>query len=187
MPRRYRRRTYIRRPLKTVKYSNETSSFVNSPTGAATDSMFRFQPLILIPPVDVQGTRKVKNVTLRMAANSSSTSTFIWALVYVPDGMSPQSIETSTTNEFESLYEPNQNVIMSGLLTPTLWKQGQNIADCSITPSTYRSRLARNLNSGDAICLLIASPNGFPGWDQTTDPNNPPITFYILANFAISY
>lgn len=44
-----------------------------------------------------------------------------------------------------SIYEPNQNVIMSGVVGP-----GSN-------QQTWRTRLARNLNSGDSIQICFSS------------------------------
>jgi hypothetical protein len=51
-----------------------------------------------------------------------------------------------------SVYEPNQNVIMAGILNPA----------GTLDPVTYRSRLARNLESGDKIVLFFYNPAGEP-------------------------
>ena len=68
MPRRYRRRRYaIARPVKTVKYSNETYNgkwyLTNQPTGGMSDV---YQNVACVVKTDVQATRKVKNFTLRI-------------------------------------------------------------------------------------------------------------------------
>ena len=66
MPRRYRRRRYtLARPLKTVKYSNETSSFGVTTTIAASTVFSNGTPIVVVPPTSVAGTRKVKNFTCR--------------------------------------------------------------------------------------------------------------------------
>ena len=189
MPRRYRRRTYIRRPLKTIKYSNETACFNNFPVGAASGEFHTFDPFVLIPPTDIQGTRKVKNITLRIGASTTTVTNFIFAVVYVPDGTVPNGLSTSEDENFGSLYEPNQNVIMSGMFAGQLAVPSETLSDSAVSPSTFRSRLARNLNSGDSIVMLIASPTGWPGYQPPDPPAvvTPPVIFTILANFAISY
>jgi hypothetical protein len=69
----------------------------------------------------------------------------------VPQGF-PDTALTLTmgagTAQPVSIFEPNQNVIMSGILNP----QGTS------EPVTYKSRLARNLESGDYISLLVMNP-----------------------------
>ena len=149
-------RRYSRR-IKTVKYSNETANVCgdfeiaqDEETGIVT---YQFETPI-IPSADIQGTRKCKNFELSLTGgpwvnNGDATDIPVfWALVYVPQGTSPSSLNLGELSAPVSLYEPNQNVIMSGV-----WPANLN--------SNYKvkSRLARNLNSGDAIAF-IAKPAG---------------------------
>ncbi|KAH0791274.1 Cap protein [Histomonas meleagridis] len=92
----------------------------------------------------------------------------LWALVYVPDGTVPQTMSLGTPAAPVALYEPNQNVIMSGYLTPNA-QQTQ----------VFRPRLARNLNSGDCIflCLKVSIPG-----TEITDK-----FLGVQLNYAITY
>lgn len=156
------RRRYSRarhsRPLKTVKYSSETTN------GAVLVKPQQPQWLAVVPAIDTQGMRKAKNFTLRMTAGSGGL--FIWALVYIPQGTTPAQLNVSDTGA--SLYEPNQNVIMSGYVY-------QNCPQ-----ETFRTRLARNLNSGDQIGLLVAPL-------ATAQPAQDGTQIYISLNYAITY
>lgn len=145
MPRRYRRyRRYpLSRPIKSVKYSNETFSFANSLTLAAGDTYH----VEFVPATTVAGIRKLKNFTLSF--NTSLAIPAFFAIVYVPEGTEPLSLNfgstiSTTTLTPASLYEPNQNVILSGTIGGPNFSVGR-----------YSSRLARNLNSGDRICLVF--------------------------------
>ncbi|KAH0789137.1 Cap protein [Histomonas meleagridis] len=138
MPRRLRKRSYSRgRPLKTVKYSNETYnssgpvSFFNVGIPGEPGSSGDHIAATLISAVASQNMRKVKNFSLKMITDISVP--LLWALVYVPDGTAIQNISLGTPSAPVSLYEPNQNVIMSGYVTPNA-QQTQ----------VFRTRLARN-------------------------------------------
>ena len=67
-----------------------------------------------------------------------------------------------------SLYEPNQNVIMSGYITPNYNAM-----------QTFRTRLARNLNSGDTIQMIIAPAAATDAVQQQL--------IGISLNYAITY
>lgn len=173
MPRRYRRRyTRVARPLKTVKYSNETIDGGDSfpvyrrpAQGVVNIPQYQFS---LIAPISSQGMRKVKNFTLSFVSNSEMP--LFWALVYVPEGNLPSILSIGTSQASTSLYEPNQNVIMSGLIHARSAQQ------------TFRTRLARNLNSGDSIVLV---------WRQILpEVENYPTdsyTNFVTLNYAITY
>lgn len=193
MPRYYRRsyprRTYPISAARRQKYSSETSAFSNVLTTSAVDQEnFRF---VIISPISSAGMRKVKNFTLSISKASSSSCVLYWALVYVPEGTLPNPLTISTNSislpdpgdpdtpysetSVSSLYEPNQNVIMQGL-----------IPDSSTNQNIFRSRLARNLNSGDGIflvarCHYIVNADG-------TDPTFPQRTNLSFSlNYAIAY
>lgn len=130
-------RPYRRKPVKTVTFSNETTilqQLVNIPTAVAPPQT----NCLVIPSVDQQGKRKGKNFTLRMKTNP--VSSIFRALLYVPQGNDPSQIVLQPNG---SMYEPSQNVIMSGIIS------------ASSAQDTFRSRLARNLNSGDRIVLAL--------------------------------
>ena len=89
----------------------------------------------IVPYTTTPGTRKVKNVRLSMQSRTLDT---VWyALVYVPEGTEPSTPATTVEG-----YQPSQYVLMQGLLTPEM-------------PVNTRTRLSRNLNAGDRICLLF--------------------------------
>lgn len=161
MPRR-RLRSYRRgRPLKTVKYSNETFN-------ATVDfSLQSNQQAVtpLITSIDAQGTRKAKNFTLRFVF--AGDIPLMFALVYLPQGQQAGTMTFGTVEQPASLYEPNQNVILAGYIPPS-----------SNQAPTFRTRLARNLNSGDSIILIIRAV----GSTAITDAH-----LGIMLNYAISY
>lgn len=161
MPRRYRRRrTYsLARPVKTTKYSNETFIYNKSATFTAGVTT----ALYFIPSTNIMGTRKCKNFTLTLCCFPNAP--FLFALVYVPEGTSPSNLNSSNEHPV-SMYEPNQNVIMSGLFG----------GPYSAT-NRFKSRLARNLNSGDSIALLIAS--------LATTETAQPVT--AILNYAVAF
>lgn len=166
MPRRYRRRRYaITRPVKTAKYSNETYSAL----GIVDASRIADSYVLLSASTPVLGTRKAKNFTLTIVTDSDVP--FFFALVFVPQGTEPGSLTASSSVDegvllASSLYEPNQNVIISGSFG------GPNSA-----VERFKTRLARNLNSGDSIVLIFK--NLVIG---TADTH-----VAIMCNYAISY
>lgn len=148
MPRR-RRRTRIYRPLKVAKYSNETFAAISDvPSNVSTNPIPQYW-ITFTKASDVLGTRKVKHFLLTISSNS--TVPLIWALVFVPEGTNPSSLQqgTNTVDNYllaAPLYNPNQNVIMSGITG------GPNTQ-----VERFKSNLSRNLNSGDKICLVLSS------------------------------
>lgn len=184
MPRRYRRRHRytVARPLKTTKYSSETycSVLTISNQAGAQGSHGQFTlPVIPNAIGGVLGTRKCKNFTLRLCAeqtmyNDQTTDSFdrarvAFALVFVPEGTNPSALQYGAGNQPASLYEPNQNVILSGIID-------------SNQTYNFKTRLARNLNAGDTIALVLG--------DLTTlqnagDSTTTPVT--MSCNYAISF
>lgn len=159
--RRYRRTYPISRSLRTTKYSNETYIFNNLNTIYSTENTYRVG---MIPSTSTMGTRKCKNFTLTLS--TVPLVPFLFALIFVPEGTQAGDISLPTSSTPVSLYEPNQNVIMSGIFG------GPNA-----TISRFKSRLARNLNSGDNIYLVIK-----PIQDYET---GAPIT--ALLNYAVAF
>lgn len=167
MARRYRRpRNYSRR-VKTSKYSSETYAIADSLVSSAATLKGTFS---VVPQTEILGVRKVKNFTVNIAYHINTGEqidhrSIFWALVYVPQGTTPSPMQVGTSATFLSLYEPNQNVILSGM------------AVLNEPSKTYRSRLARNLNSGDSIYLVVQG-------DLTGDFND---LLQASINYAISY
>ena len=172
-PKYYRRRHYrIMRPLKSTKYSSETFAAGTLHTFLA-ESQFKS---VCIPSTNVMGVRKVKNFTLTIllkfpvGSNDINTPCY-FALVYIPEGLDPSELKIgqeipSNTNTLiaESFYEPNQNVIMQGFI------DGAQVY-------RYKSKLARNLNSGDKIMLI---------WRPFADFTSQALFSYTL-NYALAY
>lgn len=170
MPRHSSRRRYnYRRPLKTQKYSSETVTQVGT---IALQQNAANAPTIAVPivtPTNIGGMRKVKNFTLRFQSGVSCQ--YQIALVYVPEGTNASNIQISNNNNVVSVYEPNQNVIIAGIVTTGI----------DNATSVLRTRLARNLNSGDSVYLAIRQLNSF-----TALPAQEAQVF-AMVNFAITY
>lgn len=162
-------RRYTRR-IKTVKYSNETTGF--SGVWTITDGAQQ-NDSVLIAPTSIQGTRKCKNFEISLcgspwSSEDQSDIPILWALVYVPQGTNPSPLQVPGPGNASSIYEPNQNVIMSGI-----WPS-------NITANyKVKTRLARNLNSGDSIYLLFRTAFDIP--DGTTK------SIVATLNYAIAY
>lgn len=161
MARWYRRRRGYRisRPMKRAKYSCETSYI-----GAVIDNdNLDFAIPIMSTNTTYFGMRKVKNFTLNLMSGTGQTTAGLsaqdainynlvlgYALVYVPQSSATATytgqladFPVSTGAGAVSLYEPNQNVIMQG------------VGNVSLGTIRNFTKLARNLNSGDNIYLLI--------------------------------
>ena len=178
MPRRYTRSGKYTRRVKTVKYSNETYNFqdalaVNSPS-VKTNAYST-----VIASIAQQGVRKCKNFELTLTGTPFVPNTnapletvpLFWALVYVPQGTEPSQINIGSYEAPASLYEPNQNVIMSGVWPGDL-----------TAPYVKRTRLARNLNSGDSIAFVLAIPNF-----RDDDTIKYTKSIAMTLNYAISF
>lgn len=153
-----------RRAYKTVRYSNETVSLATTLNLAdkVTDKTTHHA---LITSTDIQGVRKAKNFTLNIACDSGEP--FQWALVYVPQGFPDKSLTLDVGVETaSSIFEPNQNIIMSG----TTWY--------NCPQNKFTTRLARNLNSGDSIYILLRQ--------LVIHPEPAQAHFYCTLNYAIT-
>ena len=84
----YRRKTYSARRYKKVRYSNETSTF-NITSNIAANSTASFPDFngtlgkTLVSAAEIQGTRKVKNMTLSISTSQISVPV-LCTVVYVP-------------------------------------------------------------------------------------------------------
>lgn len=167
----YRRRYRLTRSfsyrLPRTRYSNETMNSTNTLNFSGTGST-NLTPITLVSAISQQGVRKTKNYTLSLycsqIGNTSAPLQFV--LVYVPEGTTPSALSIGTNTATTSLYEPNQNVIL----------QGSILAGGSLV-QRFSTRLARNLNSGDSIQLIIQNPNGVSG----------EATLQTQLNYSIAY
>lgn len=143
MPRRARRAA-SRRTYKVQKYSNETVSYTLSIQKVAGNKASN--SYIVVPASTIFGVRKTKNYTLYidLSTQDNAAATLCWALVFVPSGQQPGQINFSDQN-ITAYYEPNQNVIAAGIATN---KELVRV----------KTRLARNLSSGDYVSLVICAP-----------------------------
>lgn len=154
---------------KKNKWSIEQKPGFIAGNGWATTSDPYLNRQALIPIVSSttqEGVRKAKNISVSIATPTAAGNyAFYWALVYVPEGASPNELSSSG-----QLYQPSQYVISSGIVSS---EQGK---------MRLSSRLARNLNQGDSIYLLIGTNTNFiAGTDSATT------RFNYLVRYAICY
>lgn len=132
---------------KRNKYSTMTYFLRNnSPTATG------YKPyLTIVPPTEVGGMRKVKNISIQLSYDSQYTDEhgviqdigdqqILWAIVYVPKGSEPGSLN----NNIGVLYSPPQFIMASGIYDT---KEPGN-------SSRIFTPLSRNLNSGDGIAFV---------------------------------
>nr|QIR82186.1 capsid protein [unidentified] len=144
----YRRRSYRRSGGQRDKYSVEQTGFSLSFPEETTNGLYQ-SAVQVVAPDTTQGMRKVKHLTVSLALNSGGnaedTAELFWALVFVPQGYSPNAMYSTTGSVSGSLYEPNQFVMNAGIVDP------------SAGPIRFRSPISRNLNSGDSIYLIVGT------------------------------
>lgn len=115
----------------TCQHKNDQGQWVNGPDGIES----------VVPATTVKGMRKVKHITVQMASTSEPAPICYWCIIYVPEGTTPNVIQATG----DSMYEPNQYVMAAGVF------------DFNAGPLRIHTPLARNLNAGDAIALLVKS------------------------------
>jgi len=152
MPRKYYKRTY-----KKDKYSVEQTNVLTPAVSSwslveVTDETklnSRQFAIPIIPSVAFQGMRKVKHLTISICNTASSTEdlALLYSIAFVPQGYEPQTISVPNYGYAQNNYQSNQFIMSSGVI------------DFSAGPARIRTRLSRNLNSGDSIILLLATPN----------------------------
>jgi hypothetical protein len=155
------------RAIKTVSYNNQTVSAFGTLIWPANAEQVPLDKFILIQNRAL-GDVKVKNFSLKI-----QTATFpapvIFALVYVPAVMAVESLDLGmgvATTQIQ-LYAPAQHVIMSGSLPHD-----------NSTPMNFHSRLARNLEPGDRIVLILKGISGISG-GQRSD-------IIVLLNYVVT-
>ena len=139
MPYYKRRRTWA--VARRAKYSVQQKAFATAVQGNTTTT------IEVVPSTVVEGMRKVKHITVNAsiqgAAGATATDAMYWAIVYVPQGTTPNAINIATAASTPGMYEPNQFVMNCG------------VVDGTAGPIRFSSPVGRNLNDGDSIYLLI--------------------------------
>lgn len=130
MPRKYNyRRVYTSRDKYSIEQQAGTIT-ANGADGAVS----------VVPSTTLKGMRKVKHITVQMANTTETTPPVCyWAIVFVPEGTEPNTLAVTGS----SMYEPNQYVMSAGVF------------DFNAGPLRITTPLARNLNAGDQIALVI--------------------------------
>ena len=127
---------YYRRRFRTIgrKWSRECTSFNRSIQDTAGTTV-----IPLVQAATIGGKRKIGNFQL----NLCSSTILLWALVYVPNGSQPSSLQLGSSTAF---YEPSNNLISQGV-----------VAEKPSNP--VHVRYQRNLNEGDQVVLLVRPSN----------------------------
>ena len=134
---------------KRNKYSTMTY-YVSNGKPSATG----YKPYFtIVPPTDVGGMRKVKNISIQLSFSSAyianpqdpileytQNQQILWAIVYVPKGSEPGTLNINNG----IYYTPPQFIMASG------------IYDCEQPGNSSRifTPLSRNLNAGDGIAFV---------------------------------
>lgn len=178
-----------KRAIKRVKYSNETFSNAISITapGSSDEQLVNNYWIPVITPSATAGMRKAKNfsITITCIPPTAIDESYIYnvpvivsaMLVYLPEGTNPMAPDYSAISEptfptpapLTNVYKPEQNIIMS--------KLGNLTTAGSLT---MRNRLARNLNSGDSVGILLSCFSS-----QLQSAQQFPVV--ITANYAVTY
>ena len=107
----------------------------------------------IVPPTDVGGMRKVKNISIQLSFDAAyvdpveetikytEDQRILWAIVYVPRGSQPGTINKSNG----IFYTPPQFIMASGIYDTSQPGNSSRI----FTP------LSRNLNAGDGIAFVF--------------------------------
>ena len=153
----YRRAAKRPRYGKKAKYSVQQKALDFVLAGTTTSK------IEVIPPSEVEGMRKVKHLTISLAPDKGGDWSFYWAMVYVPQGTGVGDINVGVSG-LTPMYEPNQFVMNCGVI------------EANAGPIRFYSPIARNLNDGDAIYLLV----------KNTKPVSESVNFSSCTRYAIT-
>lgn len=140
--RRYHRRSGGYSVEHTLVRTPASDAWVSVPAEDETETASNQYSVSIIPPTSTEGKRKVKHLTLSFSATSNDFA--VYAIVYVPQGYEPQPLHIPNTGYALDMYDANQYVLSCGVL------------DFTGGPLRIRSRISRNLDSGDSIYLVLA-------------------------------
>ena len=133
---RYYRRRY--RPYTKKKWEVQNKAVTIRLSAEAQESANHAE-IQLLDASGQEGKRTIKNITVSCSVPYS----FRWAIVYVPQGTPPGKLQQQPPPTAVSIYEPNQNVMAAGTY------------DSGAGPNRIFTPLARTLNSGDRVYLMI--------------------------------
>ena len=137
MPGYRRRRTW--RVRRAAKYSIQQKALQFAAAQGQTTTV------AVVPSTVVEGMRKVKHITVNATVQGESDA-FYWAIVYVPQGTTPNAIQISTSATSPGMYEPNQFCMNCGVVDGTAGpiRFGSPVARNSTMamPSTFSSGLS---------------------------------------------
>ncbi len=149
---------YPQRSLAAGKRNKYSTMTYLARNGNPADPKFK-QYFTIVNPSDVGGMRKVKNISIQLAYESTWTNPetgvtiniedqrILWAIVYVPRGSDPGNINLQQG----IFYTPPQFIMASG------------IYDCEQPGNSSRifTPLSRNLNAGDGIAFVYNTTKEF--------------------------
>ena len=135
----YRKGSYRRRTPAVKRKSYQKNVTVIGGSGDLSTVPLN---LLIIQNTTNQSKLQVARPQITLNVFSTTATLMYWALVYVPDGYTANSLTLTSGGD---LYEPAQNIIESGSF----------ITDSDATVYRITSRLKRNLNEGDSIRLLM--------------------------------
>lgn len=128
------------------KYSLCRTSLGTITTTGVAPALGAQASVAVVSAAAAQGKRKCKNFDINLAVQQAAgvaQALIYYALVYVPAGSTASAISNAAATEF---YTPGSNVLAAG------------VYDCDEgTGFRVRTRLARNLNAGDEIQLVMRS------------------------------
>ena len=142
-----RRYSVKSRNYKKANWSRENYGFQIAQAASASNGLYQGGQII-VAPVTTQGERTIGHFTITVPVPGASASEVYWALVYIPQGTTANTLFSITGDQTGSLYEPNQFVIASG------------VSDATAGPIRITSHMKRKLHSGDSISLIIGTVNG---------------------------
>ena len=154
---RYYRRRYRPYPKKKWEVQNKAVT-IETGRDPQTEQVTHAE-VPLFEASGTEGRRTIKNISVQLTTPLS----FRWAIIYVPQGTQIGQLLQQPPSSAISIYEPNQNVMAAGAY------------DSGSGPNRIFTPLARTLNSGDRVFLMIS------GIDQTT------IRTIGVVSYAISY
>lgn len=160
----YKRNGYPRYISKGMKYQ-----FVPFCIEALLGSGERVEQ-VLVPQSTVQGIRKVKNFNFNVTTNIQFP--VLWAIIYLPEGGDIQQIKPNTNAGKEG--NPDARKTFVELFAANQWVIGCGTC-ISGAVQTFKTRMARNLNGGDSVWMILWSANADGGYIN------------ITGNYAIRY
>ena len=132
---------------RRAKYSVQQKAFATAVQGNTTTT------IEVVPSTVVEGMRKVKHITVNASiqgtAASAATDAMYWAIVYVPQGTTPNAINIATAASTPGMYEPNQFVMNCGV-----WLMGQLALSASLLQLAVTSTMATPSTSSSVLWHL---------------------------------